>query len=194
MKPLPPASAHETDYCNECPLATRQYVPGEGYSDCPCLVVGTAPGAKEEETLRPFSGPGGELVRTVLSGGGVGGRCFLTNVLKRRPVGPNGSNRKPSKSECWKCGSHLMTEIARHRPQIVITVGQLPLTFFMGSLEISQVHGLPLRLTKWNQEMIVVPLYDPSYVLRRGGLTGPLGDQWLSDAEDAVNEIRRRGI
>jgi uracil-DNA glycosylase family 4 len=195
VKNLPPAVAQETEYCNGCPLVGQSYVPGEGYSNCPCLVVGGAPGPVEEKKLTPFLGPAGTLVREVLKGFGIEERVYLTNVLKRRPVAADNSNRKPTRQECFKCGSHLVTEVVRHQPKVVLALGQIPLEFFLGrKLRVSQVHGLPIPVTRFQNDMILIPLYDPAFVLRNGGLTSEAGAQFLADVEEAIQAMARKGV
>jgi len=62
------------------------YVQGQGPSDARIVVVGEAPGAVEDQTGVPFSGPSGELLNQMLqNAGSKRSECYVTNVVKYRP-------------------------------------------------------------------------------------------------------------
>ena len=179
--------------CKDCPLRDSPYVPGAGAvkPDGCVFVVGTAPGEIEEKTQKCFAGDAGELVRTVVGDLGLEERVYFTNVIKRRPVSYDGENRKPSKRECWKCGSHLMEELAKFRPRAILALGQMPLEFFLGrSQNVQKIHGLPIHLIKFQLVMKLVPTYDPSFVMRRGGLSSRIGNEWVGDLADFADIVK----
>ena len=111
-----------------------------------------------------------------------------TNVLKRRPSG-----KKPTKSECFRCGLHLIEEMKRHEVIVVLTLGQMAFEFIngTGNLTVSNVHGLPMKVNRFGMDLILVSAPDPGYVLRKGGLDSRTGDSWISDLEDYRDMVNR---
>jgi uracil-DNA glycosylase family 4 len=183
----------DLQYCNHCPLLGANFVPGEGSPACGVFVVGEAPGAKEEEERRPFIGKPGQLLRDILEAMGWVEGVYFTNVLPRRPMDACGQNRKPTAKECKTCGCHLDVDIAKGRPNYVITLGATPLEFFTGHKSIQEMHGLvderhPKR-NKYGHEFVVMPTFQPSYVLRNGGIHGSVGHEWLTDLEEFFGRI-----
>lgn len=190
MDDMAHAVESETRYCEGCPLKDFAYVVSDGYSDCPVMCVGTAPGRIEELSGIAFTGPSGEVLREILGDMGLFDRVFYTNVLKRRAVKSDGTDRTPSREECWKCGSHLMHEIVRNRPRVILSLGATPLAFLTGnsSFSISQVHGLPIPVTRYGLTFKVIPSFAPSQMMRKGGLSSKLGNEWISDLEEFARE------
>jgi uracil-DNA glycosylase len=89
--------------------ATR-LVPGDGDLVHPKLViVGEAPGAKEDAAGYPFVGPSGKLLAQLLATAGLDRReVWITNVVKYRP--PN--NRTPDPLEVEASLPYLRREVA----------------------------------------------------------------------------------
>jgi len=62
----------------------------EGPLDCKICFIGEAPGEFEQRYQRPFIGPAGELLDTLLSRAGiVRAECRIENVLQFRPPDNN---------------------------------------------------------------------------------------------------------
>ena len=73
--------------CTLCPLhETRtNTVPGEGSPNAKLFFVGEAPGAKEDETGRPFVGRSGKLLTTMIEEIGLSREeVFITSISLRR--------------------------------------------------------------------------------------------------------------
>ena len=71
-------------------------MPGEGSATAAVMLVGEAPGAREDETGRPFVGGAGRLLDDLLAEAGLErADVFITNVVKARPPG----NRDPKADE-----------------------------------------------------------------------------------------------
>lgn len=69
-------------------------VEGYGPSQADIVIVGEAPGEEEELQGRPFVGPSGKLLTTMLREAGINpAQCYVTNVCKYRPPG--------NKIEAW---------------------------------------------------------------------------------------------
>ncbi|MGC9118123.1 MAG: type-4 uracil-DNA glycosylase [Thermoproteus sp.] len=109
--------------CTRCRLheTRRLTVPGEGRAEKGIMIVGEAPGEKEDEEGRPFVGPAGKLLTSILSKYGIdrGRDVFITNVVKCRPPG----NREPLEDEIAACTPYLVEQIAAIRPRLIVALG-----------------------------------------------------------------------
>ena len=109
--------------CRKCRLhANRKNpVPGEGGFNADILIVGEAPGRREDEEGRPFVGAAGKLLTELLSSIGLSRErdVYITNVVKCRPPG----NRDPKDDEVQACTPYLLRQIAMLKPKIIITLG-----------------------------------------------------------------------
>ncbi len=88
--------------CEKCRLCeTRKHtVPGEGSGDARVAVVGEGPGAREDETGRPFVGRAGELLTDILKAIDLEREAvYICNIVKCRPP----SNRTPRQEEIDAC-------------------------------------------------------------------------------------------
>jgi uracil-DNA glycosylase len=84
------------------------------------LLVGEAPGAIENGTGRPFSGPSGGVLEELLAVAGLArSQCFITNVVKYRPEG----NRTPSLGEAIAGRPGLRAEYKIIRPLLTVCIG-----------------------------------------------------------------------
>ena len=65
---------------------SNHYVGGCGPIEPDLMVIGEAPGAKEDEQGTPFVGPSGEILNDCLRKAGTArNQCYITNVVKYRP-------------------------------------------------------------------------------------------------------------
>ena len=70
--------------CERCKYTPNQNpVPGEGNPDAQIMFVGEAPGAKENETGRPFVGAAGKFLAEMLNSIGLEREdIFIANAIK----------------------------------------------------------------------------------------------------------------
>ena len=181
----------EIGECGRCPLAAtrRCAVFGEGPERTPIVLIGEAPGAKEDESGRPFVGLSGRLLSDLLEEGGLPReRLFITNMVKCRPP----ENRLPSKAEMAACRPYLAAQLAHIRPRLVITAGNAPTRALLGMKEgISTLRGR-LHSCVWEgMELVVLPLFHPSYLLRnRSRAEGSPTMLTLGDIREALRLAR----
>lgn len=148
--------------CRRCSLAaTRQHIVwGEGNPKAALMLVGEAPGAKEDESGRPFVGPAGKLLDKVLAGAGIKREdVYITSVVKCRP--PN--NRMPHKGEINACSPYLEEQIRLIRPRVIVCLGSLAARTLLGpEVKISAVRG------QWfeRENMKILPTFHPAAVFR----------------------------
>lgn len=181
----------ESSYCDECPLKDRPYVAGYGYVWAPFFVVGSAPGEYESMSGVAFTGDQGLFVRDLLEDLGLNmDDVYFTNVVKRRPTDGD-QNRKPTDKECWKCGSHLVRELIRSQPRVVLALGSTPFRFLSSTHHpISTVRGLTIPVRRSGVTFRLVTSYDPSYVARKGGLLSAEGNEWIEDLQEFARLVR----
>lgn len=142
-------------------------VPGEGSPDAKILMVGEAPGAREDETGRPFVGMSGSMMRRVLTEtlAILPEEVFITNIVKYRPP----DNRDPFPQEIEACRDWLDRQIAVIAPKIVVTLGRFSMAKFIPGVTISRVHGEPRNITFNGVHYIVFPMFHPAAALRGTG-------------------------
>ncbi|MFX1606665.1 MAG: uracil-DNA glycosylase [Promethearchaeota archaeon] len=126
--------------CTLCPLhKTRtNAVPGEGPITSGVMFVGEAPGAKEDESGRPFVGKSGELLTSMLQNIGLSRETvFITSILKSRPP----KNRTPTQAEIAVCRPYLERQIEIINPQIIVLLGGVAISSLIGPWKVSEAHG-----------------------------------------------------
>jgi len=140
--------------CTRCPLyaTATNGVPGEGHPKAELVCVGEAPGAKEDETGRPFVGQAGQLLTKILSAIDLTReQVFICNVLKHRPPG----NRNPLPEEVEACSPYLIRQLELIKPKVIVAFGtfaaqtllqtKIPLGQLRGLVH--RYHGIPLIVT-----------------------------------------------
>ncbi len=133
---------------------------GEGNSDANIMFIGEAPGAKEDEQLRPFVGRSGKLLNKLLEMAGTKREdVFITNIVKVRP--PN--NRKPFPNELQKGRDLLFKQIQIIKPKVICTLGASALEGLLDrQIMISKLRGTFMEL----KESLILPTFHPAYILR----------------------------
>lgn len=114
--------AEEVRTCPRCRLAESRThaVPGEGAPDAPLVLVGEAPGAKEDASGRPFQGVSGRFLDRELAALGITReQVFITSANKCRPPG----NRPPKTDEMAACAPYLDRQLALIAPRVVLAMG-----------------------------------------------------------------------
>ena len=117
---------------------SKKLVPGEGRLDAKLMIIGQAPGANEDELLRPFIGRSGLLLDSLLRKVRIDRKdAYITSVVQFFPAG----NRLPSKREVEICRPFLEKQIDIIRPRYVITLGNLSSSTLLGAGEVEKNHG-----------------------------------------------------
>jgi DNA polymerase len=130
------------------------------------MVVGEAPGAREDETGRAFVGPAGKFLDLLLAAIGLSRKdtAYICNILKCRPPG----NRNPLPDEIRQCTPFLRRQIEVISPEAILAVGTFSAQFLterdlpLGRLrgEVYSYVGVPVVVT-----------YHPAALLRNAGWT-----------------------
>jgi DNA polymerase len=146
--------AKKVQKCTRCPLyeTATQGVPGEGDPKAKLVCVGEAPGAKEDETGRPFVGQAGQLLTKILGAIDLTReQVFICNVLKHRPPG----NRNPRPEEVEACSPYLIRQLELIKPKVIVAFGTFAAQTLLntktpiGQLRglVHKYHGIPLVVT-----------------------------------------------
>ena len=149
----------QQDVCPELRTQAAQLVMGNGDSNSTIVLIGEAPGKKEDETGLPFQGTAGKFLDEMLGEAGLQrADVYVTNVVKYRPP----KNRDPKQSEKDAFRPYLERELAIINPRVVITLGRHSLWNFMPDAVIGDVHGQLFDIDFHGQSLTLAPLYHPS--------------------------------
>jgi uracil-DNA glycosylase len=151
--------AHHGTGCGfEVCETSTQLVPGEGPASASVVIVGEAPGAKEDQQGRPFVGVAGQRLDALLAEAGmVRDDVFITNVVKGRPPG----NRDPKAGEVAHHWPWLEAQLDLIRPALLVPLGRHALARFAPEAKIGEVHGTVVEADGRR----LFPLYHPAAAL-----------------------------
>ena len=147
--------------CTRCELAPgrTQVVCGSGASDARLGLVGEAPSAREDRDGRPFVGQAGRLLDALLAANGLPrDEVFITNVVACRPPG----NRTPRAHEMAAHAPWLEQQLRLVRPNLLVTLGRVALTYFLPRARITQIRGTVQEIERDGR---TIPLH-PAAILR----------------------------
>lgn len=149
--------------CEQCSLyKTAQSVclMGEGPVPCGVMIIGEAPGYREDNINKPFSGRAGRYLEEELNGVEfLREEVYITNVVHCRPP----ENRTPRASEMKACDNWIKKEIAEVLPMYVLLLGNTALKSGLGrGLRITLARGRPVQVG----EIIYFPTFHPAAILR----------------------------
>lgn len=150
-------------------------VPAAGPVPCSVLLVGEAPGQQEadHDPPTPFVGPSGRELEWYLSRRHLSVKQFRrTNVVQEYMPG----NPDPSPEQIAFWTPHLIGEIQRTQPALIVAVGRFAARWFLGdTAELEDCHGMPHRggefdpgnvhLTARAHGAVVIPTYHPAFGL-----------------------------
>ena len=166
----PETLARAVKGCTRCPLHCHatQAVAGEGSATARIMLVGEAPGDREDLEGRPFVGPAGQVLNDALEEAGLDrAQLFVTNAVKHFKFEPRGKRRlhqNPSAGEIDICRWWLDKERALVQPDLIISLGASALRGLTGkTTSISSVRDT-VHLLDGGQRLIAT--IHPSFLLR----------------------------
>ena len=145
------------DLCN----SINRIVVSRGSPFAKLMIIGEAPGAKEEEIGEPFVGRSGKLLDKLLQNSGIdiNQDVYFCNVIKCRPP----ENRRPTKIEIQENLPWLYQQIKLVNPRVIVLVGATALEAILKiKSPISILRG---KWINW-EGRLVMPVFHPSYLLR----------------------------
>ncbi len=151
--------------CNLC-KTRKNVVFGTGNTEIRWMIIGEAPGEKEDLNGLPFVGRSGNLVDEMLDAIGKKRKnnIFITNVVKCRPPG----NRNPNFQELQTCKQYLMRQIELLKPEKIFTMGRFAAQVILNTnTSITNLRGKTHYLKLNNGSIIpVIVTYHPAFLLR----------------------------
>jgi DNA polymerase len=113
-------------------------VPGEGNPDADIVFIGEAPGKKEAQTGRPFVGPSGKFLRTLLDSIGLNAEdVFITSPVKYLP-----EYTTPTEEDIGHGTTHLMKQLEIIDPKVMVLMGNTAIIALLGrKYPIAKDHG-----------------------------------------------------
>lgn len=180
--------------CRACPNVMGQPVTG-AVPGARVMLVGQAPGPREQDAGRPFAYTAGtRLFQWLEQYAGISEsefrrRVHIAAVIRcfpgRDPKA--GGDRVPDVFEIANCAVHLDREIALLQPEVVIAVGTLASKQLLGVSELAAVVGRVHRASRAGHEFDVIVLPHPS---GRSTWTNKPGNREL--LEKSLKLIRKR--
>jgi len=159
----------EIHQCQNCALGQTRtnFVFGVGDPNASLVLVGEAPGEKEDLKGEPFVGRAGILLDKILAAIDRTRQkdVYICNVLKCRP--PN--NRDPLAGEVEQCEPYLIHQINLIQPKLIVALGRVAgktLLNVESSLKsmrgvLHDYHGTPLLVTYHPAALLRNPNWKP---------------------------------
>ena len=152
---------------SECKLKnnSNNIVFNDGNINSPIMLIGEAPGQKEDELSKPFVGEAGSLLNKMLSAINLNRKdLYITNVVNYRPP----LNRKPDSNEIKRYSEFLLEHVDIIKPKIIILLGSTAMEAFFGSnLKISKERGIWKEMLIKDKTFLTMVTFHPAYLLRQ---------------------------
>lgn len=148
--------------------ASGRIVPGYGPAGAKIAIVGEAPGAHEDQQLRPFVGPAGSVLEQCLHAAGlIKSEVYLTNVVKVRPpkndIAPYYNEKTGRFTEVGKeWVQSLISELEEVKPNVIVAAGGCAFSALTSFARIMKYRGYFFQTIVGK----VIPTIHPSAALR----------------------------
>ena len=152
----------DCERCEACELCRGRHnlVFSDGNEQAKVMFIGEGPGEQEDLQGRPFVGPAGKLLDTMLELIDLDRtKVYIANIVKCRPP----RNRDPLPAEQEACSPFLARQIALVEPRIIVCLGRIAAQGIMkADLRITREHGI------WYEHggRMYMATYHPSALLR----------------------------
>ena len=175
--------------CTRCSLhetAKTVCVEARGDRTLRGMVIGEAPGAKEDIRGAPFLGQAGRLLDDALTIAEIPS-VFITNVVKCRPP----QNRDPNAAEVDACYTYLAMEMYEVDPVAILVVGNVAARALLRRKD-----GITMLRGQWYERVLagstrsIMPTFHPAYVEYNGGRGSRTWDTFLRDVQKFAGRIR----
>ena len=157
-------------HCTECPLwegAQSVCLIGAGKLKAEVMLIGEAPGYREDEIRKPFAGKAGRLLDRILEEFRINRRdTYISNAVHCRPP----DNRTPKWKEVLACRHYLIDEVRGVEPKIIIAMGNVACMGLTNvrKFTIGENRGNILRIPEDKLSHIpIIPTYHPAAALRK---------------------------
>ena len=146
--------------CTRCGLCKgrENVVAPEGPRRARVVLVGEAPGQKEDQLGRPFVGRAGKMLDRIMAEQGVSRReVLITNTVKCRPP----RNRRPTEKETDECFPYLEQEL-KGRAMVVAMGKTAAENLLQRPVKMADVANCDFYVEIMGIKTRVVPTYHPS--------------------------------
>lgn len=152
------------------------------------MIIGEAPGPRENELGKPFVGRSGQLLDQILEAVKLDPNkdVFISNSVFRMPPGDGGQNfRKPTTEEIEYYKPYLLEIIRLVDPAIMLLTGNVATQSILGQTGITKLRG---QWFEWNGRH-AMPIFHPAYLLRNPNRDpgSPKALMWQD-----IQEVRRK--
>lgn len=175
--------------CRNCELwqPATQTVFGEGPAPAAMMLVGEAPGDREDLTGRPFVGPAGQLLDRALAEAGLDrDALYVTSAVKHFHYERSGEmrlHRKPRAGHVQACRPWLHGELQAVQPRVVVCLGGTAAQAMLGEpVQTLSVRGVWRTLDNGARLLVTV---HPAWVLRQ-----PAGEAQAAAVQMLVQDLR----
>ena len=156
--------------CRRCPLwrDATQTVFGEGTASAKLVFVGEQPGDQEDLAGKPFVGPAGRVMDSVLAESEIDRtQIYVTNAVKHFKFQPRGKrriHRRPDTAEVQACRWWLDRELALIKPNLVVALGATAAQSLLGRpVAVTRMRGETFEREDSLKVFITI---HPSFILR----------------------------
>lgn len=153
--------------CQRCGLCRtrKSIVFGVGNPGARLVIIGEAPGAREDELGEPFVGAAGEMLDRMLQNvlGLTRADVYILNVIKCRPP----ENRDPTPEEIGHCRPFMERQLQAIAPGVMLTVGRIAAQTLLGTTR--GIGGLRGHWHLYQGRIPLMPTFHPAYLLRSPG-------------------------
>jgi DNA polymerase len=166
--------------CSHCTLSTHDNRPVvfRGNPKAPIVLIGEAPGAKEDQDGKPFMGPAGQLLDRIFHSIGINTNTdmLLTNTVYCRPVAAKFSGRQnytPRKEQTARCWPFTKRALEILSPKIIIACGRTALHSLFGdnTAKVSEWEGRWSWYTggerHWSKFIPIFTMVHPAAILHQ---------------------------
>ena len=175
--------------CRNCELwqPATQTVFGEGPAPAPLMLIGEAPGDREDLSGRPFVGPAGQLLDRALAEAGLDrGALYVTSAVKHFHYERSGKmrlHRKPRAGHVQACRPWLAGELQAVQPRVVVCLGGTAAQALLGEpVQTLSARGSVRALDSGAGVVVTV---HPAWVLRQ-----PAGEAQAAALQMLVDDLR----
>ena len=173
--------------CVKCDLhKTRtNTVFARGNPEASICFIGEAPGEDEDLQGLPFVGRSGKLLDKILTEMGldVTKDIYVCNIIKCRPP----DNRRPNDTEVNQCIGYLEDQLSLIKAKVIVALGNTAVgNLIATTYGITKIRG---NFFKY-KNMLLMPTYHPSFLLRNGSGTSEPHIQFRQDIQMVLDKIK----
>ncbi len=150
--------------CNLRNNATNM-VFSDGNPKSKIMLIGEAPGAKEDEEGLPFVGRAGALLDKMLTAIDLDRKkVYITNIINYRPP----DNRRPTDEEIKRYLPFITKHIEIINPKILVLLGSTAMNALIGNeVVISKMRGKWIERKFGNCKTSVIITFHPAFLMRQ---------------------------